>query len=431
MTITVGALDALGSNTPQGDEAAVRYSYWPVSYQFGDPTVTSNAPLPLFGVKFSQVMRGVGMLRGFLQLNEPEVRELDPWGRVVPRKTGIVVVREQFDPEADRWVSAPVWHGIVWAAPRDPTSGRMEVLAQTVESLWARRLITKNMVWINSDQATIAADLLLPGKFSKVALGSGAWTGWINVDPPAGFTGVSRTWSYAEGQETNLLEAHQARSQLATNSYEWTTAVRVLDGLDAVSANTFRVQYVLGFPRLGRSYAAGDEIDRLIFDREGSGNVSKFGYSYDGSNVANIVWGRGNGYEELQVKTKVENIDTLGRREWEYGFLQTEDRFSDPDVKVESTLVDYCIRHMRERLGSEQFLSALTLRGDITPYFGSYAIGDQQIVTTNDMTWQPDWYSSDGWVDLLTRIYGWTVTPPEGDKAETVELVVSGGRAQL
>jgi hypothetical protein len=431
MTVPVGSLDALGSNVPQSEEAAVRYSYWPVSYQFGDPTVTSNAPLPLFGVKFTQVMRGVGMLRGFLQLNEPEVRELDPWSRVVPRKTGIVVVREQFDPEADQWVSAPVWHGIVWAAPRDPQSGRMEIMAQTVESLWGRRLITKAMSWSGQDQATIAADLLLPAQFSKVALGVGTWTGWINVDPPSGFTGVTRTWSYADGQETNLLEAHQARSQLATNPYEWTTGVRVLDGLDAVSANTFRVQYVLGFPRLGRSYAAGDAIDHLVFDREGSGNVSKFGYAYDGSNVPNIVWGRGNGYEELQVKTKVENLDTLGVPEWNYGFLQTEDRFSDPDVKVESTLIDYCVRHMRERLGSEQFITALTLRGDIPPYFGTYAIGDQQIVSTNDMTWQPDWYDTAGYVDLLTRTYGWTVTPPEGDRAETVELVISGGRAEL
>lgn len=431
MTVTVGPLATQGLDTPLGGEAAVRYSYWPVSYQYGDPTVTSNAPLPLFGVKFTQVMRGVGMLRGFLQLNEPEVRELDPWSRVVPRKTGIVVVREQFDPDAGTWVSAPVWHGIVWAAPRDPQTGRMEVMAQTVESLWARRNITRSMIWISSDQATIASHLLQPSLFSQVPLGSGIWTGWINVDPPANLTGVSRTWSYAEGQETNLLEAHQARSQLATNSYEWTTGVRVLDGLDAVSANTFRLQYVLGFPRLGRSYAAGDQIDRLVFDREGSGNVSKFGYAYDGSNVPNIVWGRGNGYEELQVKTRVENVDTAGKKEWEYGFLQTEDRFSDPDVKVESTLIDYCYRYMRERLGSEQFLTALTLRGDIPPYFGTYAIGDQQIVSTNDMTWQPDWYDSDGFVELLTRIYGWTVTPPEGDKAETVELVVSGGRAEL
>ena len=431
MSLAITALDALGIDTPQGDEAAVRYSYWPVNYQAGDPTVISNAPLPLFGVKFSQVMRGVGMLRGFLQLNEPEVRELDPWSRVIPRKTGLVVVREQFDPEAGQWVSAPVWHGIVWAAPRDPASGRMEVMAQTVESLWARRLITKAMTWSGQDQATIAADLLLPAKFSKVALGSGTWTGWINVDPPAGFTGVARTWSYADGQETNLLEAHQARSQLSTNSYEWTTSVRVLSGTDAVSASSFRVQYVLGFPRLGRSYAEGDQIDRLVFDREGSGNVSKFGYAYDGSNVSNIVWGRGNGYEELQVKTKVENTDTTGKKEWEYGYLQTEDRFSDPDVKVESTLFDYCYRHMLERLGSEQFLTSLTLRGDIPPYFGTYALGDQQIVSTNDMTWQPDWYDTDGFVELLTRIYGWTVTPPEGEHAETVELVVSGGRSEL
>lgn len=412
-------------------ERPVRYTYWPVSYQFGDPTVISNNSLPLSGVKYSQVMRGVGMLQAHLQLSEPEVRALDPWSKVVPRKTGLVVVREEYDAEADRWVSAPVWHGLVWAAPRDPATGRMSIMAQSVESLWARRLITKAMSWNLADQTTIAADLLDPAKFSKVALGVGMWTGWVNVDPPTVPTGVARVWSYDDGQETNLLEAHQARSQLNTNSYEWTTAVRVLSGADAVSASAFRVQYVMGFPRLGRELGGDVPLQRLVYDTEGSGNLSKFGYAYDGSNVPNIVWGRGNGYGDLQTKTKVENVDTAGKKEWEYGFLQTEDRFSDPDVKVESTLIDYCVRYMRERLGSEQFITSVTLRGDVTPYFGTYSIGDQQIISTNDVTWPPDWYDLDGYVELLTRIYGWTVTPPEGDQAETVELVISGGRAEL
>lgn len=413
------------------DERPVRYTYWPVTFQFGDPTVISNTPLPLSGVKFSQVMRGVGMLRGFLQLADPEVRELDPWSKVVPRKTGLVVVREMFDPEADDWVSQAVQLYLVWAAPRDPTSGRMEIMAQTVESLWGRRLITKAMSWSGQDQATIAADLLLPAKFSQVPLGSGMWTGWVNVDPPATLTGVARTWSYAQGQETNLLEAHQARSQLATNPYEWTTAVRVLSGADAVSATAFRAQYVLGFPRLGRTLGGVTPMQRLVYDTEGQGNISKFGFAYDGSDVPNIVWGRGNGYGELQTKTMVDNTDTLGQKEWNYGFLQTEHRFSDPDVKVVSTLQDYCIRYLREKLGSEQFITSLAIRGDIAPYFTTYGIGDQQIIQTNDVTWPPDWYDADGWVELLTRIYGWTVTPPEGESAETVELIVAGGRSEL
>lgn len=409
----------------------VRWTYWPVSYQFGDPTVISNVPLPLSGVSYSEVMRGVGMLRGSLQLYDPEVRELDPWSKIVPRKTGLVAVREVFDPDSGMWFGRPMWHGIVWTAPSDPATGQMNITAQTVEGLWAKRLITKAISWTGVDQRQIAADLLVPSKFSKVPLGSGMFTGWVNVDPPVTNTGVLRTFSYADGQETSLLEAHQNRSQLATNSYEWTTSVRVLSGSSAVSASSFRVQYVMGYPRLGRSVLDDTPVPRLTYDRNGGGNVLTFQRAYDGSNVPNIVWGRGNGYDDLQVKTQVQNTDSTGKNEWDYGYMQTEERFSDADVSLVSTLRDYCYRLMWDRLGSEEYLSELELRGDIYPFFGDYVMGDQMILSTNDWTWPPDWYDASGFVDLLTRVYGWTVTPPEGERAETVKMVVSAGRAEL
>ncbi len=402
-------------------EQEVRYTYWPVSYAFGDLTVISNAPLPLSGVKFSEVMRGVGELRATLQLVDDEVRAMNPWDKIIPRKTGIVVVREVFDAISETWISTPVQHYVVWAAPRDPHTGRMSIFGQTVESAWARRLITKAITWTNVDQRVIAADLLDPTKFSKIALGAGMWPGWITVDPPTVDTGVTRTFSYPDGAESSLLEAHQNRSQLATNAYEWRTAIRVLSGSSAVSADSFRCQYVLGFPQLGRQLGDVAPVPRLRFDTNGTGNVRQFAYNYDGSQVSNNVWGRGNGYEDLQVKALAQN------NEWQFGFLQTESKFSDPDVKLVSTLADYCLKQIYTQLGSEQFLGSLTIRGDLPPYFGSYVIGDTVILDTNDSTWRPDLYTSDGWVALASRIFGWTVTPPSGTSSETVQLLISGG----
>jgi hypothetical protein len=405
----------------------VRYTYWPVNFASGDLAVISNVPLPLSGVKFSQVMRGVGELRATLQLADPEVRAMNPWATIIPRKTGVVVVRSHHDDAADQWMHVPQQAYIIWAAPRDPATGRMTITAQSVESSWARRLITRAMDWANEDQLNIAADLLDPALFSLIGPGTAPWPGWITVDPPTVPTGVLRTHSYAERQETNLLEAHQSRSQLSTGSYEWTTGVRVLVGADAVSASSFRPQYVMSYPRLGRELADAFPIPRLRYDTNGTGNVRTFQYAYEGSDVPNIVWGRGLGYEELQTKTLVTNTDPSGNDEWDYGYLQTEQRFSDPDVKLESTLKDYCYRHMWDRLGSEQFVSSLTLRGNVTPTFDTYAIGDEVVVETNDLTWAPERYDSGGFVSLLARIYGWTVTPPEGDQDETIELLVSGG----
>ena len=405
----------------------VRYSYWPCNFAFGDLTVISNVPLPLSGVQFSQVMRGVGEFRATLQLADPEVRSMNPWATITPRKTAIVVVRSHYDDAAAQWHHVPQQAYIVWAAPRDPATGRMTIMAQSIESTWARRLITKAISWTNQDQTDIAADLLDPALFSLIGPGPAQWPGWITVDPPTTPTGVLRTHNYVERQETNLLEAHQARSQLSTHSYEWTTGIRVLSGADAVSANSFRPLYIMEYPRLGRELSDPFPIPRLRYDTNGTGNVRTFQTAYDGSAVPNIVWGRGLGYEDLQTPTQIQNTDVFGNDEWDYGFLQTEERFSDPDVKLVSTLQDYCYRLMWDRLGSEQFIGTLTLRGNVLPTFDTYVIGDEVILETNDVTWPPDRYDSGGYVSLLARIYGWTVTPPQGEQDETVELLLSGG----
>lgn len=408
-------LDPLGAL-----EIEVRWTYWPVAYIAGDPTVISNVPLPLSGVQLSEIMRGVGELRATIQLADEEVRTIYPWDKIIPRKTGIVAVREVFDPVGVVWVSSAVQHYLVWAAPRDPQTGRMSIQALTVESLWARRLITKAITWANVDQAAMVADLLNPASFSQVALGGGDYTGWINVDAPSNTTGVLRSFSYDDNQETNLLEAHLARSKV-DNGYEWRTSVRVQSGADAVSASSFRCQYVLGYPRLGRQLGDLAALPRLRYDRAGGGNVLDFAYAYDGTEVANIVWGRGNGYEDLQVRALVTNP------EWLFGFVQTEARFSDPDVRVQATLTDYCNQYMWGKLGSEQFLSALTIRGDRPPYFGSYTIGDDVIIDTNDPTWPTDLYGADGFLSLTSRIFGWVITPPQGNNSEKIKLVVTGG----
>lgn len=410
-----------------GQQAEVRYSYWPVNFAMGNLTVISNKPLPLSGVAYSKAMREVGELRASLQLADPSVRELYPWDKIIPRKTAIVVVREQQDLASDQWVAQAQDAYTVYVAPSSPDTGRMSIVAHsTPEAQWARRLITKGMSWTNQDQTVIAADLCDPAKFSLVELGANPWPGYVTVDPPTTMTGVLRTHSYEEGQETNLLEAHQARSQLATNSYEWTTGLRVLSGASAVSAQAFRPVYVMGYPQLGRRRTAAFPMPVGTFDRAGSGNVTNLQVKRDGTAVPNIVWGRGDGYEDLQVKARIENIDQYGKREWEYGYLQSEERFSNPDVKSVSTLTDHMYRLMWDRLGSERYLASVRVRGDLPPYFGNYVVGDDVLLRTNDLTWAPDWYI-DGWVYLPGRIYGWTVEPPQGDQPESVHLLVGGG----
>jgi hypothetical protein len=508
VTLADVSLASVGSDLPPQQE--VRYTYWPVNYYLGDPTVTSAAPLPLSGVKFSRVAKGTGELRASLQTSDDDVRAMKPWELVVPRKTGIVVVRTSSLPDQDE-VHTIEWHGVVWAAPIDDATGRMEITARTVEYNWAQRLITGPMeggdlVFAQSDRTFIVQDLLTPELFSQIgpaaAKGSAVaatasasldrviinttdlgqfsigdyiyvtdistglhrmnaagttdiflitdlvngggisaivvsplfaslpqtgdlvesfdlFPGWITIDPPTVPTGRLHDLTYTRDQQTNLLEAHQDRSEV-DDGYDWYTTVRVLEGNNAYEASTYRVQYVMGYPRLGRVYGE-DDIPRFSYYVDGRGNAVSADIVYDGSAVRNVMWGAGAGFDSSTLRALTTNTS-----DWRNGFLITEGRYSNPDVSVASTLQSYTNAALIQTYANERFLKGVTVRGDMPPYFGSYNIGDDALYTTDGWS-NPD--NPDGTRDTtyLTRIMGWTVTPPEGTNSETIELMLAGG----
>ena len=98
---------------------------------------------------------------------------------------------------------------------------------------------------------------------------------------------------------------------------------------------------------------------------------------------------------------------------------------SNPDVSVQATLQQYTDSTLLQGYASEMYLSGLTVRGDLPPYFGSYGIGDDLVFEADDYIWpdQPDGRT----VALASRIMGWTCTPPEGANSEKIQLTVSGG----
>jgi hypothetical protein len=423
-----GALDGI---TEQPIE--VSYSYWPVSYLHGDPTVISNAPFPLSGVQFSEQMRGVGEMKASLQLYDSSVREMNPWDKFVPRKTGIVVVRGVKNQLTDKFDYTPVWHGVLWSAPTVPSTGRMELSFQTVESTWARRKITgpppigqrdifgdllPGLTWVGADQAQIVRDLLDPTKFSQLGINPGNWPGWITVDAPVANMGQPRDMTYRRGQETSLLDAHIDRSKII-NGYEWKTAVSVLSGIDAYSAATFRMSFVWGYPRLGRQYGV-DDIPRFSFHVDGRGNVVDLQPVYNGSSVSNAVWGTGSGYDDDALRAVATNSG-----DWNYGFLTTEESFSNPDVSVPETLQQQTNARLIQTYTNEKFVQSIKVRGDYLPYFGTYVLGDDCLVTTDDFT-LPDNPDGSRGIAYISRIVGWTVTPPEGANGEIVQLMVGG-----
>lgn len=562
----------------------VEYSYWPVYYIHGDPTVISQTPLPLSGVQYSRGIRSVGQLTATLQLADAVVRSVNPWATVIPRKTGIVVVRTATDPTTGARTPKVMDHFIVWSAPADPATGRMTITANTVESAWARRMITGTVAirstitpgksytwsavyftgasfsvvmecdwfnggtflsktqvvlspgtgthtltsthtapaganavqpsifinplsigsgfnlqqfffgeagganfignalviggnldgwtalnettmvanaaggsgnlsfvglvststsdstgiivaqsitnnavvsspvaWQNVDQQQIAADLLNPAKWSQVPVNDGNFPGWITIDPPTVPTHVIiSAFDYQLNAQTSLLQAHQDRSNL-DNGYEWFTEVRVLDGVDAGAANAYRVGFVLGYPRTGRQVANGDAVPTFTSRQDGTGNVVSYKQAYDGSAVANIVWGQGSGFQSSAVQALA--VDS---GQWDVGFLQTERQYQNTTISDQGTLQAYTNAQITLDLANEQYVTSLIVRGDLPPTLDTWDLGDDALFYADDWIW-PDDANGNPAASFLTRILGYVVTPPEGNKSEQVQVLMSGG----
>lgn len=571
--------------TPQ----RISYTYWPVYYLGGDVVVTSQTPLPLSGVMYSMGMMAVGELKATLQLADPSVRAIDPWALVIPRKTGIVVVRSVTDPTTGAVTSKAMGHYLVWTAPRDPNTGRITITANSVESLWGRRLITGTqairasivpgnsytfscqeftggsftfnmtcnwyqggtflstttatftpgtglvtmsanhtapanangvvlsifvntltvssgynvenvffgpvgtttnfvpnnqfvgadlsgwtqivntsmtgqisggafntgyvalvstdattatgmmtssilttnavvshpVAWQNVDQQQIAADLLNPAKWSQIPLNAGSFPGWITIDPPTVPTGVQiQELEYQLNSQTNLLQAHQDRAQLA-NGYEWYTALRVLSGTDPLSANSFREQFILGYPRAGRQIAHGDPCPTFQSRIDGSGNVISYLMWYDGTQTNNIYWGSGSGYQSSAVQALA--VDSS---QWTEGFLMTEGQYQNTAISDQVTLQAYTNAQIIGDIASEFYLYQLAVRGDLPPTLDTYGLGDDITFVADDWIW-PDGVAGDRMVTIQSRIVGLTIVPPEGTNGEKVSVLINSAQLSL
>jgi hypothetical protein len=166
-------------------------------------------------------------------------------------------------------------------------------------------------------------------------------------------------------------------------------------------------------------------VPRVSYFVDGRGNALPPKYAHSGLAVPNAVWGNGSGLDDATVRALATNT-----QEWDNGFLITESRYSNPDVSVQATLQDYTNAAILQALANEIYISELELRGDLQPYFGSYVIGDDLILVSDDWT-LPD--LSDGTREKasLTRIMGWRVTPPEGNGTERVSLMLGTNGVDL
>ncbi len=240
------------------------------AYSYRTVDLKTNAVLEdidLQQVRFSTVLNGVGELDG--KVFVPETKKgllLDT--ATTPGRTGIYVLRHD----------VPVWGGIIWKRSWDEEDATFTIRAESWESYVYHRLQRRTVAYTNTDQLTIARDL--------ITVGDNEITSHTQIEPPQ--------------QELSgmLRERKMYFYEYKTIGDELDRLAKLEKGFDYMVENYVKStgelgrRYVFGNKRLGRSASVNDPTS-LTFDYPG--NLQPFTLTEDAESSAWQVIGVGAG----------------------------------------------------------------------------------------------------------------------------------------
>ena len=241
--------------------------------------------LPLSVQSFSKNLNGSGTLTGSLLL-KADYRSNLPFIRALDCRRAVL------------WALAdgyPVWAGIQWDWPdMSRSSGSLPISAQTIDSLWGKRLITDTLQYQGVELYSAFTDLLNYGLTKH--------SPYITSDSPAATRNpaylamvatqgrVARLVLPTPGNSGQSWTAGYAYSDLAAVSSAWNDMCAsgnlefYFDPGLGPDGKTLCIYLRLGYIALGRPLT--DSGLTLTFP----GNCTDYGYTVTGSQSSNMIW---------------------------------------------------------------------------------------------------------------------------------------------
>ena len=344
--------------------------------------------LPLSGVSFDKRLNDTGSLRGQLRLDDPGIRDLKLRALTEPGRIAVYVERE----------GVLLWGGIIWTTRYTAANATLEIGASDFLSYFEHRRIldypistTDVVTYTNMDQLSIAASLI------DLAQSHPGGELDMEVRGPQ-LSGVNRTVSYAAGE---LKPVTDALRDLANAEGGFDLAVDVEYGLDGRPKRFMR----FGYPRLGQPGSP--------HVWEYGANLVDFSWPRDAASMATRVFAQGTSDGSSPLLRYAE--DTAAYAE---GWVLLEDASSQLDTKDAALILAQARGDLAARR-RPVVLPELTVRADLDPTVGSYAVGDDVRIVIDDP------YFANGHIDVTVRLLSFEVTPGDDAGLEQVKLIVA------
>lgn len=370
--------------------------------------------IPLTVTSFSRQINGAGSLTGTLslqtaaQVNQPYVAALEV------TRCHLWVLQDGF----------PVWEGIVWDWPHTSIAppAVLPITAQTIESLFSRRLITDTLGYSHVDLFTAFCDLvtygtskdspyispLSPAANRLPALATDAMA-VAGLTLPSGLAGATWSANYPYTDRKKVADAWA--DMIASGNFEYTFD----PGLAA--DGSLGVFLRLGYTQIGRPL----ESSNLQFFFPG--NVVDYAWPRTGSQSANGIWASAppNGSAAAWQSQYPHGFDTSALAAG-YPLLEDTVTWNGSTVTAQAQVDQFADSQMALKSGA-MTLPSLIVGGDGIPAPQEIILGDTASFTAVSALHPPS--GSVPSLQAQIRIAGWTYTPPGQNQQQ--KLVVTGG----
>lgn len=354
--------------------------------------------IPLHVQSFSRTLGGVGQpgtLTGHLDLGTISAGSQSAYlGALEPRRSVLWVLQDSY----------PIWAGIVWNwAHTSAVSNQLPIGAVEIGSLFARRQIRADQVYVGADLFAIARGL--------ITYATGKTNGAVaNLGLGSNLSGVTASPTFPAANLGKVLDL--LNSLCAQYNFEYSFN----PGLDA--SGNLAITLQLGYPVIGRQVAATNL--QFLYP----GHVSDYGFPRVGMNSVNSLVATANGGGGAAW---VSNPATHGLNSADlaagYPLMEDSVAYSAIAVAVQPQ-IDAVADGRLPALSGTTTVPTVTVAGGQFPTAGQVQLGDEAwlVATSSLHPANPD--GSPG-LQAKVRIIGWTLTPGPG-QPETTQFALGG-----
>lgn len=396
-----------------------RYTYMATDLISGE-VLSDNLPLNV--QSFSMQLNGSGTLSGQLDLDAVDRINRPFMTALTCRRSVLWVLQDGY----------PVWAGVVWDWPDQSRSqGTLPIQAQTIDSVWGKRLITDTLEYPQVDLFQAFLDL--------VSYGTSKQSAYImqGVSPPA-----TRSPSYlamvAQNGPVARLQLPSGTAATCgvpwTASYTWSDLTQIsstwsdmcssgqlewafVPGLD--SSGDLAIFVRLAYLKMGRAVA--DSGYALNYP----GNCLDYGYQVTGSQGANMIWATAppNG-SQLQWQSVYPHGADLSDLAAGFPLMESTVSWQGSWVKSQAQINSFADGQV-QIYTQGMTLPLINVGGSARPRLRDIVLGDSTTFTATSPIHPARDDGSPG-LQQQVRVVGWTAYPPGPQQSEYIQLQTSG-----